>query len=171
MKKLLLAGLLSASAACLAGPIDELFGAGVLKVRWGASLEQVRGSHPGGQVSEPSGLLAQNDTRYVLRKGTSFLGVKRKSTDPIIFAFSSTNAFDKASIRFPLDRYPQLEASLRSKLGVGAVDSSSRHSPNGPIKTTSIQWRDEGSLVVDLIRREGPGVQVVTLVIENMDIK
>ena len=57
-----------------AGQIKEVFGEGIFGVKWGYTVEQVKGVHPDGKLKKQSGY-----THYIIKDGRTIFDVERKN--------------------------------------------------------------------------------------------
>jgi hypothetical protein len=67
--------------------VDELFGEGVLGVKWYDSLEAVRAIHPDGKRSEGEQIGGQRPFYWTVRDARAVFEIERRRRDNIQFAF------------------------------------------------------------------------------------
>jgi hypothetical protein len=76
--------------------VDELFGEGLLGVKWGATLDEVKAVHPGGKTTIFDGVTYG----YEVEDDRTILELERRPGDKVSFGFAG-NSLANISVVFP----------------------------------------------------------------------
>ncbi len=117
--------LLSLSSLSHAGALNDAFGDGVFGVSWGATLQEVKNIHPGGDIDTYGAI-----THYSIEDGRSLLNVERYEDEPLIFAFTGNpQRLTAIGANFGGSQYTEVLYALQGAFG--PTDSTPGASSSG----------------------------------------
>lgn len=126
--------LLTLSSLSHAGALNDAFGDGVFAVSWGATLQEVKKIHPGGEVDTYGSI-----THYSIEDGRSLLNVKRDEDETLIFVFTGNpQRLTAVGANFGSSQYTEVLYALQGAFGP-------KDDQHGDASGASIIWPvDEG---------------------------
>jgi hypothetical protein len=110
--------------------VDELFGEGVLGVKWNDGLETVRAKHPGGERSE-----LRQFVHWTVKDGRTLFEVERRRRDTIQFAFVA-DRLGSVFVTFP--DCDEVVGALTKSLG--AYDEIAPDPGSGALRRNLGRW-------------------------------
>lgn len=139
MTRITLIALMLFANSVFAGTAFDLFGDGVLGLKWGANPEQVKSVFPKGELSSSFGL-----TSIEVEDGRKVFGLERDKDEIIRFTFDSENRLAGVSIDFEADDFPVLQQKLITQFGP----------PKDPVPMSSgvvlLVWENDNGVILTL---------------------
>lgn len=138
--------LLIFSSVAHADNVKEIFGNGIFETSWGASLDEVRASHPDGEFKQTSGM-----NIYNVINDREVLSVERKK-NAISFLFTPDMKLYSIITEFKDSAYGSLLIKLSSLLGdINKNNDLEMAAKTGGMTTGYTSWAsDDGSVKVSV---------------------
>lgn len=118
MHKLLLLGLLFISQSTLAGEIADTYGDGVLDIKWGGSIEDIKKVFTRGRREN-----YRDVVMYVVPDGQPIFDIQRKKNSHIVFGFNPEQQLNSVAIDIQQENFGKLLEVLDKKFGSHTMQS------------------------------------------------
>lgn len=142
-----------------AASISDTFNAGVFDIPWGASIEDVKESFPGGITKTEYGI-----NSYIVKDSRKLFGLDREDGNNIVFYLSRDWKFNSLAAYFPFsdESFGFLFSKLESTFG----PFTNKHMAT---LSVSLEWNDSGTIKLFLIR-DVIAEKKISVIISNIQV-